>query len=220
MKVLARDSEERRDFSPAAASCGNHHLSEELAGMCGTMARIASGSVFGHGHVPLGLLRQTLPRQRSSRSEGARMAVGPAKAKRQVRKDLGGLIGSRLRRASPQQVSTRLRELVGAAKASGATGIGVLARHEDIGAFLGSVIEYSPFLRGLMLDDPARLAACSRPIRRRACRGSSMRPLALEGGGSGGTHAAPPPRAAGGGAARRRSPISAAYGTWRRSRPH
>ncbi|MCC2111273.1 MAG: bifunctional [glutamine synthetase] adenylyltransferase/[glutamine synthetase]-adenylyl-L-tyrosine phosphorylase, partial [Hyphomicrobiales bacterium] len=32
-----------------------------------------------------------------------------------------------------------------------------LVEHEDVGAFLAGVMELSPYLRGLMLDDPARL---------------------------------------------------------------
>ncbi|HET7714856.1 MAG TPA: bifunctional [glutamine synthetase] adenylyltransferase/[glutamine synthetase]-adenylyl-L-tyrosine phosphorylase, partial [Bauldia sp.] len=53
---------------------------------------------------------------------------------------------------------TRAVELRNAAKAVAAAGMPG-ASDQKTWRFLGSILEYSPFLRGLMLEDPARLAA-------------------------------------------------------------
>ncbi len=85
--------------------------------------------------------------------------MSPAKAKRIPNGGLGHLLSPRLRVPDSARVGSRLDELIVAAKAARATGISGLLRRKELGPFLGSVLEYSPFLRGLILDDPARLAA-------------------------------------------------------------
>ena len=87
------------------------------------------------------------------------MTVESGEGKATSHQGPGGLIKPHLRLAPPAQVGSRFDELIVAAKAAGTTGISDLLRRKELGPFLGSVLEYSPFLRGLMLDDPARLAA-------------------------------------------------------------
>ncbi len=53
----------------------------------------------------------------------------------------------------------RLADLVEAAKGGDAEDLLALLDRKDVAAFLASVMEYAPFLRTLMLDNPARLAA-------------------------------------------------------------
>ena len=108
----------------------------------------------------------------------------------------------------------RLDELLAAAKRDGVKAFSGLKRKKQLAAFLGSVMEYSPFLRGLMLDDPARLAglldADPKASLQRIVDGAAASWKAED---QAELMRAPPPRAAGAGAARRRSPISAASGT-------
>lgn len=92
---------------------------------------------------------------------GARTRSAPSPVKRAARDASTGSwadIKPRVRLAAAERLSTRLDDLLAAAKRDGVKGFSGLKRKKQLAAFLGSVMEYSPFLRGLMLDDPARLA--------------------------------------------------------------
>ncbi len=86
------------------------------------------------------------------------MAKTPARPKSSTRTGLEGLIAPRLRPSDPAGAGLRLEELLAAAKRDGVRALAGLKRKKALSVFLGSVLDYSPFLRGLMLDDPARLA--------------------------------------------------------------
>ncbi len=71
-------------------------------------------------------------------------------------RSLGARIVPRLRPVEADRVTARLAEVTG-------DGAAILrkeiAKPAGLRAFVGSVLDYSPFLRSLILDDPARLAA-------------------------------------------------------------
>ena len=73
-------------------------------------------------------------------------------------KSLADLLAPRLVAGDPERVKARVAELKQAAKAAGAKGLAPLLAKRKVAAFLGSVMEVSPFLRALLVDDPARLA--------------------------------------------------------------
>ncbi len=64
-------------------------------------------------------------------------------------------LNARIVPAEAAVIKTRMADLTAAAKASKATGLGVMTRRAPVAAFLAAVMEASPFLRDLMLDDPA-----------------------------------------------------------------
>jgi len=68
------------------------------------------------------------------------------------------LIKPRLRPAAQEQLRRHLDELLEAAKRDGVKALSGVKRQKALATFLGSVMEHSPFLRGLMVDDPAKLA--------------------------------------------------------------
>ncbi|MEX0852136.1 MAG: hypothetical protein WD036_02480, partial [Bauldia sp.] len=65
----------------------------------------------------------------------------------------------RLRPATQARTKARLAELGAAAKAAGVAELDKVLRQPNVGPFLAAVMDCSPFLRSLILDDPARLAA-------------------------------------------------------------
>ena len=74
---------------------------------------------------------------------------------------LADAIDSLVRRPAAAVVKSRLADLE---KAAGDAGVGralkaLLGAHKDLGGFLAAVMDYAPFLRSLMLDDPVRLVA-------------------------------------------------------------
>jgi len=75
-------------------------------------------------------------------------------------RSLAEALRPRLRPANAKRTRFRLAELTAAADGAGAAGaLGKLLRRRALGPFLAAVMDCSPFLRSLILDDPARLAA-------------------------------------------------------------
>src|SRR5437868_6434143 len=64
----------------------------------------------------------------------------------------------RLVAAPPAVRKTRIAELESAARSAGITALEPLLAQKEVGAFIASVMEYAPFLRSLILDEPQRLA--------------------------------------------------------------
>src|SRR5579871_6597605 len=65
----------------------------------------------------------------------------------------------RLAPASAKARAMRLAELTAAARSAACDALLAQLARPEVGSFLASVIEYSPFLRSLALDEPQRLAA-------------------------------------------------------------
>jgi glutamate-ammonia-ligase adenylyltransferase len=78
-----------------------------------------------------------------------RLAAGGALADR---------LAPRLVPASTAQRKSRLAELDAAARSAAAVDLSALLAQKEVASFIASVMEYAPFLRSLILDDPARLA--------------------------------------------------------------
>jgi glutamate-ammonia-ligase adenylyltransferase len=72
---------------------------------------------------------------------------------------LADRIVPRLVPAGPAERKAGLAELRDAARSARADDLVALLGQRDVAAFVASVMAYAPFLRGLILDDPARLAA-------------------------------------------------------------
>jgi len=86
--------------------------------------------------------------------------LSPAKKTRPpAAKGLSAMIVPRLRPAPDERATARIAELTDAAREAGVKGLAPLLRRKGVAAFLGSVLEDSPFLRGAANDDPARLVA-------------------------------------------------------------
>src|SRR3990170_4097366 len=88
--------------------------------------------------------------------------MAPAKGKsRKSSKSLADAIVPRLRPASAAATKARLGEISAAATtaAGGKKLQALLAGKSTVGRFVAAVMECSPFLRSLILDDPARLSA-------------------------------------------------------------
>ncbi|MEP5514075.1 MAG: bifunctional [glutamine synthetase] adenylyltransferase/[glutamine synthetase]-adenylyl-L-tyrosine phosphorylase [Bauldia litoralis] len=83
------------------------------------------------------------------------------KRKPSARSSLAAQIEPRLRLAKAADRKARLAELYEAAEEAGVAARlkTLLDRHDGLGAFVASVSEYAPFLRSLMLGEPARLIA-------------------------------------------------------------
>jgi len=92
------------------------------------------------------------PRKKSPRSA----AAGPAAA---ATASLASTLAPRIRALPAKVAKPRLTDLVEAAAAAGiGDALDALCKaHESLAPFLAAVMECSPFLRSLILDDPARL---------------------------------------------------------------
>jgi len=79
--------------------------------------------------------------------------------KRSVRKDLAAAINPCLMAPGTAELKARLAELKAAAADAGAGKAlaALLKKNPDLGRFLATVISASPFLRSLIVDEPARL---------------------------------------------------------------
>jgi [glutamine synthetase] adenylyltransferase / [glutamine synthetase]-adenylyl-L-tyrosine phosphorylase len=86
------------------------------------------------------------------------MVAAPRKSKSTAR-SLAGILKPRIRPLPAGRAKARIAELSQAAKESGGTSLPKLIEDGKLGGFLAAVMESSPFLRALMLDDPKRLAA-------------------------------------------------------------
>ena len=72
---------------------------------------------------------------------------------------LTDLLQPRLVASAPAVVKARTADLRAVAKQAGTPALTGLLAKAPVARFLGSIMDVSPYLRGLMLDDPARLAA-------------------------------------------------------------
>ena len=84
--------------------------------------------------------------------------AAPPKSK-STAQSLAGALKPRIRPLSTAGTKARIAELTAAAKQAGAVSLPKLVEEAKLGGFLAAAMESSPFLRGLMLDDPKRLAA-------------------------------------------------------------
>jgi len=94
--------------------------------------------------------------KQAGRSDRARHATGQSSR----RTSLAGAIAPRLRPASAVRTKVRIAELNAAAEKAGvAKALAGPLKRNNVGPFLAAVMDASPFLRSLILDDPERLAS-------------------------------------------------------------
>ncbi len=86
------------------------------------------------------------------------MPATPRKSK-STANSLAGALKPRIRLLSAAQAKARIIELKAVAKEAGADSLSKLLVDAKVGGFIAAVMECSPFLRGLILDNPKRLAA-------------------------------------------------------------